>query len=72
MVIMQPVRDFFGMLKRERANHGKYRTLDIAKADIFNYIERFHNPQMRRRVAKRDLEFSTFLESPVNPNTIKH
>ena len=56
---------FFGMLKRERVNRRKYRTLDIAKADIFNYIERFHNPRMRRRMAKRDLELSTFLEPSV-------
>jgi putative transposase len=52
---------FFGMLKRERVNRKKYRTLDIAKADLFNYIERFHNPRMRRRVAKSDLEFSGVL-----------
>lgn len=56
---------FFGMLKRERVNRRKYRTLDIAKADIFNYIERFHNPRMRRRLAKSDLEFSAFLETSV-------
>jgi putative transposase len=52
---------FFGMLKRERTNRKDYRTMDIAKADIFDYIERFHNPRMRRRVAKNDLELSTFL-----------
>ena len=52
---------FFGMLKRERTNRKIYRTMDIAKADIFDYIERFHNPRMRRRVAKNDLELSTFL-----------
>ena len=52
---------FFGMLKRERTNRKIYRTMDIAKADIFDYIERFHNPRMRRRVAKSDLQLSTFL-----------
>ncbi len=52
---------FFGMLKRERVHRKKYRTMDIARADIFNYIERFHNPRMRRRVAKGDLEFSAVL-----------
>ncbi len=26
---------FFGMLKRERVNHRKYRTRDEARADIF-------------------------------------
>lgn len=56
---------FFGMLKRERVNRKKYRTSDIAKADLFDYIERFHNPRMRRRVAKSDLEFSAFLKPSV-------
>lgn len=52
---------FFGVLKRERIYQRKYRTLEMAKADVFNYIERFHNPRMRRRVAKSDLEFSGVL-----------
>lgn len=45
---------FFGMLKRERVRHATYRTLDAARADVFDYIERFHNPRMRRRVAAQD------------------
>jgi putative transposase len=53
------------MLKRERTNHKRYRTLGMAKVDIFNYIERFHNPRMRRRVAKRDQEFMNVLEPSV-------
>ncbi len=56
---------FFGMLKRERTNRTNYRTLDEAKADLFDYIERFHNPRMRRRVAKSDLQFSAVLEPSV-------
>ncbi len=52
---------FFGMLKRERVYRRKYQTLEIAKVDVFNYIELFHNPRMRRRLAKRDLEFSAVL-----------
>ena len=56
---------FFGVLKRERVNRSKYRTRDIAKSNLFDYIERFHNPRKRRRVAKRDLEYSTVLESSV-------
>lgn len=56
---------FFGMLKRERVNRKKYRTMDIARADIFNYIERFHNPRMRRRVAKSNLEFLFVLQPSV-------
>lgn len=42
---------FFGMLKRERVHHHRYRTRDEARADLFDYLERFHNPRMRRRVA---------------------
>jgi putative transposase len=53
------------MLKRERVHRKNYRTMDIARADIFNYIERFQNPRMRRRVAKSDLEFSGVLQPSV-------
>lgn len=56
---------FFGVLKRERVNRSKYRTRDIAKSDLFDYIERFHNPRKRRRVAKRDLEYLAVLEPSV-------
>lgn len=56
---------FFGMLKRERIRQTRYRTLDAAKADVFNYIERFHNPRMRRRVAKQDQKFSTLSKPSV-------
>jgi putative transposase len=54
---------FFGVLKRERINRESYPTLDSAKADVFNYIERFHNPRMRRRVAKRDMEYAALIKS---------
>ena len=50
---------FFGQLKRERVYRMKYPTLDAARADVFEYIKRFHNPRMRRRVARQDLKFST-------------
>jgi putative transposase len=56
---------FFGMLKRERVYRSDYRTMDIAKADIFDYIERFHNPRMRRRLARRDLQVTSFLKPSV-------
>lgn len=55
---------FFGVLKRDRVNRTKYPTLDAAKSDVFNYIERFHNPRMRRRVAKQDLAFQAFSNRP--------
>lgn len=41
---------FFGMLKRERVNRRQYRTRAEARADVFDYIERFHNPRKRRRM----------------------
>lgn len=40
---------FFGVLKRERVNRRQYRTRAEARADIFDYIERWHNPRQRRR-----------------------
>jgi putative transposase len=41
---------FFGVLKRERVNRRRYLTRAEARADIFDYIERFHNPRRRRRL----------------------
>ena len=41
---------FFGVLKRERVNRQYYQTRAEARADIFNYIERCHNPRQRRRL----------------------
>jgi len=41
---------FFGMLKRERVNRRIYRTRAEARADVFDYIERFYNPRCRRRL----------------------
>ncbi len=38
------------MLKRERVDRRYYRTRAEARADIFDYIERFHNPRKRRRM----------------------
>ena len=53
---------FFGMLKRERVYRMGYPTLDAARADVFACIERFHNPRMRRRVARQDQKVSAFLQ----------
>ena len=41
---------FFGLLKRERVNRRQYRTRTEARADVFDYIERFHNPRRARRI----------------------
>lgn len=53
---------FFGVLKRERVHRTHYRTRDEARADLFDYLERFHNPRMRRRVARRDREFQALIK----------
>ncbi|MCA9473458.1 MAG: IS3 family transposase [Nitrospira sp.] len=36
---------FFGLLKRERVNRRRYDTRADARADVFDYIERFYNRQ---------------------------
>jgi putative transposase len=36
---------FFGLLKRERVNRRQYATRAAARADVFDYIERFYNRQ---------------------------
>ncbi len=56
---------FFGILKRERVYRKSYPTMEVAKADLFDYMERFYNPRMRRRVAKEDLKVSAFFKPSV-------
>jgi putative transposase len=41
------VESFFASLKRERTKRKKYRTRDEARADVFDYIERFYNRKRR-------------------------
>ena len=41
------VEAFFASLKRERTKRRKYQTREQAKADVFDYIERFYNRQRR-------------------------
>jgi putative transposase len=48
---------FFGLLKRERVHRRRYLTLADARADVFDYIERFHNPRMQRRLNAKDQAF---------------
>ena len=56
---------FFGVLKRERIQHRHYRTRDQARVDVFDYIERFHNPRMRRRIAVHDNQVSIVFKPSV-------
>lgn len=51
---------FFGMLKRERVNRNRYRTRAEARSDVFDYIERWHNPRRRR-----DQQASETVEQPL-------
>ena len=41
------MESFFSSLKTERTAIKTYRTRDEAKADVFDYIERFYNPRRR-------------------------
>jgi putative transposase len=41
------MESFFSSLKTERTARKVYRSRDQARADVFDYIERFYNPQRR-------------------------
>ncbi len=41
------MESFFSTLKTERTADKTYRTRDEARADVFDYIERFYNPRRR-------------------------
>lgn len=41
------MESFFSSLKTERTARKVYRTRDKARADVFDYIERFYNPRRR-------------------------
>ena len=41
------MESFFSSLKTERTARKVYRTQDAARADVFDYIERFYNPTCR-------------------------
>jgi len=41
------MESFFSSLKTERVGQKVYRTRDAARADVFDYIERFHNTTRR-------------------------
>ena len=47
---MRRLFPFFGVLKRERVNRQQYWTRAEARAEIFDDIERRHNPRQRRRL----------------------
>ena len=59
------VEGFFGLLKRERVNRRQYLTRGEARADIFDYIERFHNPRKRRQLDRQNQVRLAFLNPSV-------
>ena len=56
---------FFGMLKRERVNRRRYDSHAEARADIFDYIECFHNPRRRRKMKSLKLKESNLTQPSV-------
>lgn len=44
------MESFFSSLKTERVSRKRYTTRDDARADVFDYIERFYNPRRRHSV----------------------
>jgi transposase InsO family protein len=46
------MESFFSTLKTERCNRRSYQTRDEARADAFDYIEKFYN--LRRRPSTLD------------------
>jgi putative transposase len=46
---------FFGQMKRERVNRRQYQILQEARADIFDYIERFYNPRKLRKLEHKKI-----------------
>lgn len=57
------VEGFFGMLKRERVNRHYYRSRAEARADIFDYIERFYNPRMQSRLDRKENKAITLFQT---------
>ena len=56
---------FFGLLKRERIYRRRYLTLAEARADVFDYIERFHNPRLQRRLDAQERAFNLLTQPSV-------
>jgi len=56
---------FFGLLKRERVHRRHYLTRAQARADLFDYIERFHNPRRKRKLVALKQEQSTLTQQSV-------
>ncbi|MGM0690728.1 IS3 family transposase [Guyparkeria sp.] len=49
---------FFGMLNGKRVHRRRYATFAEARQGVVDYIERFHNPKVRRRIQANNKESS--------------
>ena len=56
---------FFGLLERERVHRRHYTSLTHARADVFDYIERFRNPRMQRRLHAEDQAYRLITQPSV-------
>jgi putative transposase len=56
---------FFGKLKRERVHRRRYLTLAEARTDVFDYIERFHNSLIQRRLDAKEQAFRLLTQQSV-------
>ena len=65
------VESFFASLKRERTRRKNYRTRDDARADVFDYIERFYN-RKRRHGYVRNISPVLFENQTVGLNSGVH
>jgi hypothetical protein len=62
-----PAESFSGLLKQDRVNRRCFALRSEARADVFDYIERFHNPRMRRRVEGRRSSDATLTQVSIVP-----
>ena len=58
---------FFGLLKRERVHRRHYLTRAEARADVFDYIERFHNPRRKRKLESFNQDNLSLTKLSVKP-----
>lgn len=56
------MESFFSTLRTERTASKVYRTRDEARADVFDYVQRFYNP--RRRPSKLGYISTNEVRSP--------
>jgi putative transposase len=66
-------KSLFSSLKTERTARKTYRTRDEAKADVFDYIERFYNAKRRHSTigyrGPMEFEIQAYYLSRVSPKT---